>query len=284
MAEHKMEQTASNKMFGGQMNRYKHKSEVCNCEMTFSVYVPEGKGPFPVLYFLSGLTCTDLNFVDKSGAQQFAAKYQVILVVNDTSPRGLGYPGEADTWSFGVGAGMYVDATQDPWKTGYRMYSYVTQELPAIIHSNFPTADKNRASIFGHSMGGHGALVIALKNPGKYKSVSAFAPISNPSVVPWGEFAIGKYLGDDKESWKAYDATELVKSYSGPKLNILIDQGDKDDFLENQLKPNNFVEAAKGNPNINVQFRMQEGYAHGYPFVSTFIEDHIRHHAQNCSL
>jgi len=200
-------------------------------------------------------------------------------VAPDTSPRGLGYPGDKDSWDFGVGAGMYVDSTEAPWKVGYRMYSYITKELPRVIHENFPT-DSTIEAIFGHSMGGHGALIMALKNPGKYKSVSAFAPICNPSRVAWGQKTFSAYLGANKESWKAYDATELAKTYNGPTLDILIDQGDKDPYLQSDLTPQTFLNATNTNPKVKLNFRIHNGYDHGYYFISTFIEDHFKYHAK----
>ncbi|MGA7936967.1 MAG: S-formylglutathione hydrolase, partial [Kovacikia sp.] len=231
----------------------------------------------PVLYFLSGLTCTEENFIAKAGAQQFATKYGVMLVAPDTSPRNTGLPGENDDWDFGTGAGFYVDATHAPWSQYYRMYSYVTGELPALIAEHFPVKG-DRQGIFGHSMGGHGALVCALRNPDQYLSVSAFAPIAAPMRSPWGQKAFTNYLGSDQETWKAYDASELIL-HTQLKHPILIDQGTADPFLEHQLKPELFKQACEkvGQPLI---LRMQEGYDHSYYFISTLIEDHIRHHAE----
>jgi len=277
---------SSNKNFEGENRRFSHASSVCACNMNFSVYIPAAaikneETRYPIIYYLSGLTCTDLNCVEKSGIQRVANENNVIIVFPDTSPRGLGYPGEADSWDFGVGAGMYVDATQEPWSTGFKMYSYVTAELPAIVQELFPFVDSSRQSIFGHSMGGHGALICALKNPGKYRSVSAFAPIVNPSVVPWGLKAFPKYLGDDVSTWSQYDATELSKNYSGPKIDILIDQGTVDSFLEVQLKPDNFRQAVENNSNINLTLNMREGYDHSYYFIASFMESHIKFHASH---
>jgi len=268
--------------FEGHQKRYQHLSQVCACSMNFSVYLPISSktSNLPVLYYLSGLSCTDLNCVEKSGIQRLATEHNIIIVFPDTSPRGLGYPGEAESWDFGVGAGMYVDATQEPWCVGFKMYSYVTEELPKIIEANFPV-DTSRQSIFGHSMGGHGALICALKNPGKYKSVSAFAPISNPSVVPWGQKAFSKYLGDNVENWKKYDATELARNYSGPKIDILVDQGSADNFLEIQLKPYNLKTAVEKNENINLHLNIHEGYDHSYYFIASFMESHIKFHASH---
>jgi len=264
--------------FGGKVGFYSHVSDTCNGEMRFSVYQPPQakSAPVPVLYFLSGLTCTEENFMDKSGAQQFAAKYGIMLVVPDTSPRNTGIEGEDKDWDFGTGAGFYVDATQEKWRSHYQMYSYVVRELPALIADNFPVQPE-KMGIFGHSMGGHGALVCALRNPELYKSVSAFAPIAAPMRCPWGQKAFSNYLGADKESWRNYDASKLVLS---AKFNrpILIDQGTADQFLAEQLLPEAFEKACAeaGQP---LTFRYQEGYNHSYYFIATFIEDHIRHHA-----
>ncbi|GAB4366557.1 MAG: S-formylglutathione hydrolase [Elainellaceae cyanobacterium] len=265
--------------FGGTVGFYSHESAVCNSPMKLAIYQPPqvNAEPLPVLYFLSGLTCTEENFITKAGAQQFAAKYGVMLVVPDTSPRNTGIPGEDDDWDFGTGAGFYLNATQDPWRKHYQMYGYVTQELPQLIAENF-SVQTDRQGIFGHSMGGHGALICALKNPGQYLSVSAFAPIAAPTRCPWGHKAFTNYLGDDREQWKEYDASELVVKapFSG---TILIDQGIADPFLETQLMPEVFEKACAevGQPLL---LRRQAGYDHSYYFISTFMEDHIRHHAE----
>jgi S-formylglutathione hydrolase len=264
--------------FGGTVGFYSHHSSACNSKMKFAVYLPpQAKSKsVPVLYFLSGLTCTEENFMVKAGAQQFAAKYGLMLVVPDTSPRDAGIPGEDEEWDFGTGAGFYVDATVEPWKSHYQMYSYVVDELPSIIAEHFP-AIPQKQSIFGHSMGGHGALICALKNPERYLSVSAFSPIVAPMRCPWGQKAFTNYLGSDPETWRAYDASELVLTaqYHRP---ILIDQGMEDKFLSNQLLPELFEEAcAKVGQTLNL--RMQAGYDHSYYFIATFMEDHIRHHA-----
>lgn len=246
--------------------------------MRFSVYQPPQVAfhPAPVLYFLSGLTCTEENFMAKAGAQRLAAELGLILVAPDTSPRNTGIPGEDDDWDFGTGAGFYVDATQAPWNQHYRMYSYVVEELPALIEKHFP-ARSDRQGIFGHSMGGHGALVCALRNPERFQSVSAFAPICAPMQCPWGQKAFTHYLGENREEWRVYDASELVltATFASP---ILIDQGTADKFLTPQLKPNLFEQACirAGQPLI---LRMQEGYDHSYYFIATFIENHLRHHA-----
>lgn len=215
----------------------------------------------------------------KAGSQQLASELGLIIVAPDTSPRGCNIEGEDESWDFGTGAGFYVNATQEPWKTNYRMYSYVTEELPQLINSNFP-ADPEKMSIFGHSMGGHGALICALKNPGKYKSVSAFAPICNPMQCEWGQKAFSGYLGPDRSTWEKYDATVLCESYSGPELDILIDQGREDQFLSSsQLLPDNLI-AACSKKKIPVVFHLQEGYDHSYFFIFSYINDHIRHHAK----
>jgi S-formylglutathione hydrolase len=248
--------------------------------MRFAVFTPPQaeKGRVPVLYYLAGLTCTEETFMMKAGAQRSAAELGLMLVAPDTSPRGVKLPGDSDSWDFGVGAGFYVDATEEPWSRHYRMYSYVTQELPQLIDADFAT-DRQRVGIFGHSMGGHGALVMALKNPERYRSVSAFAPIAAPKTCPWGEKAFTGYLGADKGRWSAYDATELVAQVkdAARRPAILIDQGSSDQFLEKQLQPHLFEAAAKkaGYP---LTLRHQTGYDHSYYFISTFMEDHLRHH------
>ena len=265
--------------FSGIVGFYSHFSSSCNGEMKFAVYEPpQAKSePVPVLYFLSGLTATEENFMVKAGAQQFAAKYGVMLVAADTSPRNTGIPGADADWDFGTGAGFYVDATEEPWRAHYRMYSYVTQELPALIAEHFPVK-QGRQGIFGHSMGGHGALVCALKNPALYASVSAFSPITAPMRCPWGKKAFTHYLGADQESWRVYDASELIlkSPFTQP---ILIDQGTADSFLETQLMPEVFEEAC-ATVGQSLTLRRQEGYDHGYYFIATFVEDHIRHHAE----
>jgi S-formylglutathione hydrolase len=265
--------------FGGTVAFYTHDSKVTGTSMNFSVFVPPQAETVdvPTLTYLAGLTCTEETFMIKAGAQRLAAHYGIMLVCPDTSPRSVA-PEELDgDWDFGSGAGFYVDATEEPWAPHFRMHSYVTQELPALIAADFRT-DPDRQSIFGHSMGGHGALFAALKNPGKYKSVSAFAPIANPTNCPWGEKAFSGYLGDDRAAWRAYDATELVGA-APERLPILIDQGTADQFLETQLHPEAFSAACAeaGHP---LELRMQTGYDHGYYFISTFMADHIEHHAK----
>ena len=277
-----LKEISSVKCFGGAQKVFEHKSSVLKCRMKFALYLPpqvEEGTHVPVLYWLSGLTCTEQNFITKGGAQRFLSTLGIALVAPDTSPRGCEIDGEEDSWDFGTGAGFYVDATEEKWKQNYRMYSYVTFELPKIIRSNFSVIP-DKQSIFGHSMGGHGALICALKNPGMYRSVTAFAPICNPVNCPWGEKAFSGYLGADRDTWKQWDATELVKTYKGPPFSyVLIDQGKSDSFLNNgQLLPENFVQNAQEG-GVPVVMRMQEGYDHSYYFVKTFIEDHIRHHA-----
>lgn len=271
---------SEHRCFGGVLGFYSHFSPSCNSEMRFSVYQPPQaqSEAVPVLYFLSGLTCTEENFMAKAGAQQFAAKYGLMLVAPDTSPRNTGIPGEDQDWDFGSGAGFYVDATQEPWSQHYRMYSYVVNELPQLIADQFP-AQSDRSGIFGHSMGGHGALVCALRNPQQYRSVSAFAPIAAPSQCAWGQKAFSHYLGKDQTQWHRYDASQLVRSAKYGRT-ILIDQGMADPYLADQLLPDRFEQACRevGQP---LTLRRQEGYNHSYYFIATFIEDHLRHHAMS---
>lgn len=276
-----LEEISSAKCFGGSQKVFKHHSSELKCDMKFGVYVPpiSAAQKVPVLYWLSGLTCTEQNFITKAGAQRTAAEQGIMIVAPDTSPRSCGIEGEDDSYDFGTGAGFYVDATEENWKTNYRMFSYVTKELPALIASNFPVLSEKQ-SVFGHSMGGHGALICFLKNPGLYKSVSAFSPICNPVQCPWGQKALAGYLGRNKETWKEYDASELVKNYDGPIPDILIDQGTDDQFYPSQLLPENFVEACRSK-NVPVTLRMQEGYDHSYYFISSFVEDHVKHHARH---
>ncbi len=265
--------------FDGTVAYYAHQSSTCDCQMNFAVYLPPQAQfqPVPILYYLSGLTCTEENFMIKAGAQQYAAKLGIMLVVPDTSPRQTGIPGEDDTWDLGSGASFYLDATANPWQKHYQMYSYVTKELPTVIAANFPVKP-DKQSIFGHSMGGHGALICALKNPQQYLSVSALAPIAAPLKCPWGEKLFTAYLGENKQKWLEYDATELVGK---TQLNstILIDQGTDDQFYQQQqLLPENFQLACqKVGQNINL--RWQKGYDHSYFMISSFIKDHIQHHA-----
>lgn len=272
---------SQNKCFGGTQTVFSHESAETGCPMRVSIFLPPQaqKGKVPVLFWLSGLTCTEENFTVKAGAQRVAAELGLAIVAPDTSPRGVRFPGDDASYDFGLGAGFYVDATEAPWSANYRMYSYVTKELFEVIGANFPI-DTSRAGISGHSMGGHGALTIALKNPQQYKSVSAFSPIVSPMRCPWGEKALTGYLGGDRETWRAYDSTALVESQGWKGPEILVDQGTKDQFLENQLKPELLVEACK-KTGVPLQMRMQDGYDHSYFFIATFIEDHLRHHARH---
>lgn len=267
--------------FGGVQRTYKHDSPSIGLPMRFSVFLPAEASTkkVPALFYLAGLTCTEETFAIKAGAQRHAAEHGIALISPDTSPRGAGVPNESAAWDFGVGAGFYVDATQEPWSRNYQMYSYITQDLREAVLDAL-AVDADRLGIFGHSMGGHGALVLALKNPDVYKSVSAFAPIAAPSQCPWGEKAFSGYLGNDRETWKHYDASELVKHASKKfDAGILIDQGLADNFLPTQLHPDIFAAAAKaaGQP---VELRTHEGYDHGYYFIATFMGDHIAHHAR----
>lgn len=277
-----LQEVSSNKCFGGFQKVFSHQSAELKCSMKFGIYLPpaaEGINRVPVLYWLSGLTCTEQNFITKAGAQKYAAEHGLIIVAPDTSPRGCGIEGEDDTYDFGSGAGFYLDATTDKWKKNYRMFSYISKELPELINAKFPTIP-DKQSIFGHSMGGHGALICALKNPGLYRSASAFAPICNPIKCPWGQKAFTGYLGSDTKTWQEYDSTSLVQKYNGPPLELLIDQGKADNFLgEKQLLPENLMEACTMTK-MPIIMRMQEGYDHSYFFIASFIEDHIKHHAK----
>ena len=274
-----MQQIAENKCFGGRQLRYSHMSKVLGCEMNFSIFLPPqaSEGKVPVVYWLSGLTCTDENFVTKAGAQRYAAELGLAIVAPDTSPRGKGVPDDPDgAYDFGLGAGFYVNATQAPWSRHYHMYDYVVQELPALVAGHFPV-DDSRVGISGHSMGGHGALTIALKNPGRFRSVSAFAPICSPLNCPWGEKALGGYLGPDREAWRAHDATALLAQAS-ERLPVLVDQGDADNFLEEQLKTQ-LLQEASGAADYPMTIRMQPGYDHSYFFIASFIGEHLAFHA-----
>jgi S-formylglutathione hydrolase len=253
--------------------------------MKFSVFVPEGVlGMMPVVFFLAGLTCTEETFMIKAAAFHYASKFGLVLVACDTSPRGTDVPDIQESWDFGQGAGFYLNATVDPWKKNYQMYSYLTQELPDLISKEF-TVDINRMGIMGHSMGGHGALTIFLKNPMSYRSVSAFAPICAPMLCPWGQKAFSKYLGEDKEDWKQYDASELIKTLETPESLpvVLIDQGLSDQFLEEQLYPDQFEKNAKDS-GLKLTLRRHADYDHSYYFISTYIEDHLAHHAKYLGL
>ncbi len=264
--------------FGGTQAFYTHLSQSTGTEMRFGVYLPPAaaQGSVPALYYLAGLTCTEETFLIKAGAQRVAADLGLALIACDTSPRGLNLPGDSEAWDFGVGAGFYVDATQLPWAPHYRMGHYVNDELPALIESHFAVRSDKRG-IFGHSMGGHGALVAALRNPTRWNSVSAFAPICNPMNVPWGKKAFANYLGDDERTWAAWDACMLMSASPHP-ANILVDQGLSDQFLERELRPNALREAARESGQ-QLTLREHAGYDHSYWFIQTFIEDHLRHHA-----
>jgi len=269
---------SSQALFEGRLNRYRHRSAVLDCDMIFAAFLPPQAKlrPVPVLWWLSGLTCTDENFMQKAGAQHLAAELGLAIVCPDTSPRGTDLPGEHESYDLGSGAGFYVNATQEPWAGHYRMYDYVTAELPELVEDLLPV--DGRYSISGHSMGGHGALVCALRNPGKYQSVSAFAPICHPTDCPWGVKALTAYLGEDRNDWMEWDATQLIQG-AEKQLPLLIDQGTEDEFLGEQLKPGSLEQAciATHHP---LELRMQEGYDHSYYFIATFIDDHLMHHAR----
>ncbi|MCW8328060.1 S-formylglutathione hydrolase [Photobacterium sp. SDRW27] len=276
-----LENISANKSFGGWHKQYTHQSSTLNCEMRFAIYLPPQASTgtkVPVLYWLSGLTCTDENFMQKAGAQRIAAKLGIAIVAPDTSPRGEGVAEDPEgSYDFGLGAGFYVNATREPWNRHYQMYDYVVNELPALIESTFQVSQQR--AISGHSMGGHGALMIALHNPERFTSVSAFSPISNPANCPWGKKAFAGYLGNDTESWKQYDSSELMKQ-STQHIPALVDQGTKDDFLAEQLKPE-MLQAAANLSGYPLELRMQEGYDHSYYFMASFIEDHLRFHASH---
>lgn len=279
-----LELLSSHACHGGEQRFYRHDSQTIGLPMRFSVYLPPqalhaNATKVPALFYLAGLTCTEETFPIKAGAQRFAAQHGIVLISPDTSPRGAGVPGESAAWDFGVGAGFYVDATQEPWAKHYRMYSYVRDELRDTVLANLPV-DGARLGVFGHSMGGHGALMLALRNPEIYRSVSAFAPIAAPMRCPWGVKAFSGYLGEDREAWKQCDASELVAQASRKfAQGILVDQGLADQFLAEQLNPDVFEAAcqAAGQP---LTLRRHAGYDHGYYFISTFIEDHLAHHAK----
>lgn len=275
-----LETLSEHRCFGGAVSFHEHHSKACDATMRFSVYAPPqtAEGAVPVLYYLAGLTSTEANFMEKAGAQRLASELGLMIVAPDTSPRGLDLPGEHDDYDLGSGAGFYIDATVEPWSAHYRMYSYVTEELPELVEANFRARSDSRG-IFGHSMGGHGALTIALKNPDRYRSVSAFAPISAPIRAPWGKKIFSNYLGPDEESWREHDTSELVRESPFPDgRTILVDQGTGDQFLEEQLYPG-VLEEACAESNQPLTIRRHEGYDHGYYFISTFVDDHLRHHA-----
>ncbi len=276
--QQKMKIISTSKGHGGIQGVYSHDSSTTGCEMTFAVYVPlqAAKAPCPMLWYLSGLTCNHSNVMEKGEYRKAAAEHGIIIICPDTSPRGDHVPDDADTWQIGKGAGFYLDASEQLWAKNYRMYSYVTKELPELVARNFPV-DMQRQGIFGHSMGGHGALTIALKNPDIYKSCSAFAPIVDPSTADWASGAFTQYLGEDKSAWAQYDACNLVED--GNRFSeFLIDQGGADGFLEDGLKPWLFEDVCK-KADIPLTLRMQDGYDHSYFFISTFMSDHIKWHA-----
>ena len=285
MTESLLETLSRHRCFGGEVGFYRHQAATTACAMRFSVFTPPQaeQRRVPVLYYLAGLTCTEETFMIKAGAQRGAAELGLMLVAPDTSPRDVNLPGDSDSWDLGIGAGFYLDATQEPWSRHFRMYSYVTSELPALINVHFP-ADSERTGIIGHSMGGHGAIMIALKNPKLYRSISAFAPIVAPKQCPWGEKAFSNYLGPHRESWDEYDSTEIMLKIQDASRRppIFIDQGTADQFLDTQLHPHLLKEVATkvGYP---LTLRRQAGYDHSYYFISTFIEDHLRHHHKTLS-
>ncbi|KAA1174105.1 S-formylglutathione hydrolase [Marinobacter salinexigens] len=272
-----IENLSSNKSFGGWHKQYSHQSESLGCTMRFAIYLPPQVAngqKVPVLYWLSGLTCTDENFMQKAGAHRVAAELGIAIVAPDTSPRGEDVAND-DGYDLGQGAGFYVNATESPWNRHYRMYDYVLKELPSLVESVFPVSDQR--SVAGHSMGGHGALVLALRNPAQFRSVSAFSPISNPVNCPWGQKAFSAYLGDDKATWEAYDASLLMRD-AQEQVPALVDQGEADNFLEEQLKPE-ALEAAAAASEYPLELRRHEGYDHSYYFIASFIEEHLRFHA-----
>lgn len=274
-----MELLEEHRCFDGWQQRWRHDSVTLKCQMTFSIFLPSPRTtPPPVLYWLSGLTCNDENFTTKAGAQRIAAQLGIVLVMPDTSPRGEHVP-NSESYDLGQGAGFYLNATEQPWADNFRMYDYISEELPTFIADNFSISEK--ASIFGHSMGGHGALAIALKNPGRYRSVSAFAPIVNPTRVPWGQKAFNAYLGSDEAEWQKWDSCCLMMAANeAHALPMLIDQGDADQFLADQLQPAQLAEVAR-QKNWPLTLRVQPGYDHSYYFIASFVEDHLRFHAEH---
>jgi len=273
-----LQNISQNKVAGGWHKQFQHDSSCLNCTMRFAIYLPPNasqQNRVPVLYWLSGLSCDEQNFMQKAGAFKLAAQLGIAIVAADTSPRGEGVPDDENGgYDMGLGAGFYVNARQPPWHTHYQMYDYISAELPQLIAQHFPVSDKK--SIAGHSMGGHGALVIGLRNQSAYQSISAFSPICNPINSPWGKKAFTLYLGDNQQDWLPYDACELIKK--GSRLPILVDQGDSDQFLQTQLKPQSLVDAAQLKK-VDLRLNMREGYDHSYFFISTFIDDHLKFHA-----
>lgn len=279
-----VQQVSSSLCFGGQQLRYRHQSTAVDCDMHFSIFLPpaaNAQQPVPVIYWLSGLTCTDENFVQKAGAQRYAAEHNVAVVCPDTSPRGPGVPDDSDgAWDFGLGAGFYLDAEQAPWRKHYNMYSYIARELPCLVEHAFPVSGQK--SIMGHSMGGHGALTIALKNAQQYQSVSAFAPICAPTQCQWGHKALSAYLGDDRALWAQYDTCALVAASSGGDMPLLVEQGTDDPFLSEQLRPALLQEVC-ADQHHPLELRLREGYDHSYFFIASFIGEHIAYHASHLS-
>lgn len=276
-----MQLISSHRCFGGEQRRYQHRSSVLDCEMTFSLYLPPQAqdASVPILYWLSGLTCDDQNFVTKAGAQQWAAQAGIAILAPDTSPRGDDVPDDPEgAYDFGLGAGFYLNATQTPYAAHYRMYDYIAEELPLLMRE-FTMLGEARA-ISGHSMGGHGALVLALRNPDRYASVSAFAPICAPTHCPWGEKALSGYLGEDRNSWEPYDATQLMTVSPATGLPIRIDQGAADEFLTQQLQPQRLLEAASEN-GVSIDYQLREGYDHSYFFIASFMAEHVAFHAEH---
>ncbi len=264
------------KSFDGWVEYYQHNSRTTQSPMRFSVYRPNGSGKFPILYWPSGLTCTEENFMQKSGVQRYLSQHKIFCVAMDTSPRGMNIQGETESWDLGAGAGFYVNANQEPWSKNYQMYDYVNFELNKLMTNEFPI-DPKRQGLFGHSMGGHGSLVLGLRNPDKYRSISAFAPICAPMQCPWGQKAFLNYLGSNKQTWSNYDASQLIES--AKHMPILIDQGGDDEFWKSQLHPELLLEACLKN-NYPISLRTHPGYDHSYYFIATFIEDHIKFHAE----
>jgi len=274
-----LKKVSESRCFGGLQQVWSHESAQTACTMRFGLFLPPqaARGRVPAMWWLSGLTCTEENFIAKAGAQRVAAELGMALVVPDTSPRGVELPGDRDAWDFGVGAGFYVDATREPWSRHYRMRSYLDDELRALVEGEFPV-DGTRTAMSGHSMGGHGALLTALRHPGRYRSVSAFAPISSPTQVPWGQEALGAYLGGDREAWKAYDACELI-TRTAEHLPLRVDQGLDDEFIDRSLRPDRLKDACEkaGHP---LDLRLHAGYDHSYYFVASFIGEHVAYHAE----